>query len=227
MRKLWFLCLALVLAMGSLGVGYAMWSDTLTITGNVNTGELVVEFSSQYDNDDGQQNDPMEAGSWSGFDTREPEWVGNRYEKNVASTTSTFVDGGTTAQILITGGYPCYWGSVAWDITNTGTIPVKLFSVKLIELSKNTPVWTGSIDLVIGTRYYVDVDRPNIDTTLDAGDDFSFILSAHGTDQIDPDTWANSDGIAYLDVTVHVEQDAEEKTLYDFKIEYVFAQWNE
>jgi len=39
--KLGILCLALVIAMGSLGIGLAMWSDTLTISGTMTTGEWV------------------------------------------------------------------------------------------------------------------------------------------------------------------------------------------
>lgn len=44
MRKIGLLCLALVLALGTLGVGYAAWTDSVTITGTVNTGtvDLVV-----------------------------------------------------------------------------------------------------------------------------------------------------------------------------------------
>ena len=38
--KLGFICLALIIALGSTGVGYAYWSDTLTIEGEVETGEL-------------------------------------------------------------------------------------------------------------------------------------------------------------------------------------------
>lgn len=221
MKKIGLLCLALVLALGSLGVGYAMWSDTLTIKGNVNTGEVHVIFASQYDNDV-KNDDPNVPGSWSGFPS--PTWSGTRYNKDVGSTTSTYE--GTSAQFLITNGYPSYWGSVIWDVKNTGTIPVKLHSVTLVELSKGgDPVWTGSFALTIGTRYYVDVDVPLIDTSLDAGDDFSFILSAHDTTQIDPFTW-NGD-LGYLDVTVHVEQDAAQKKLYDFTIDFLFAQWNE
>ena len=231
MKKIGLLLLALVLALGTLGVGYAMWSDTLTITGNVNTGEVWVEFTSQYDNDNAGQDDPKEAGYWDGATAGNIQWHGLRYDKDVASTTSTYSE--TSAQILITNGYPSYWGSVVWDITNKGSIPVKLHSVTLVEISKaGSPVWTGTIALVIGTRYYVDVDGGgNIDETLDDGDDFSFILSQHWTEQIDPVGWSDAidphDGLAYLDVTVHVEQDAAEKTLHDFVIEYVFAQWNE
>ncbi len=37
--KVGILCLALVLGLGGMGIGYAMWSDTLTIGGTVGTGE--------------------------------------------------------------------------------------------------------------------------------------------------------------------------------------------
>jgi hypothetical protein len=48
MKKIGLLCLALVLALGALGVGYAAWIDTITIEGTVNTGSVdinVVYFS--------------------------------------------------------------------------------------------------------------------------------------------------------------------------------------
>lgn len=51
MKKIGLLIIAVVLATGGLGVGYAMWSDTITINGTVNTGnvDLVVkEYSSTY-----------------------------------------------------------------------------------------------------------------------------------------------------------------------------------
>ena len=37
--KVGILCLALVLGLGSLGIGYAMWSDTLTVDVTIGTGE--------------------------------------------------------------------------------------------------------------------------------------------------------------------------------------------
>ena len=226
MKKIGILALALVLALGSLGIGYAMWSETLTIEGDVSTGEVSVSIDSQYDNDINPQLDPCEPGHWDV--ASDPVWVGNRYNKNVAQTTSVYdlVDG-EWGKIIIANGYPSYWGSVIWDIHNDGTIPVQLWSVTLTELSFGVVdpiVWQGSFPLSIGTRYYVDTDVPNVDETLDAGDDFSFILSCLDCCQIDPEA---SGDVGYIDVTVHVEQDAQQKSIYDFTIEFVFAQWNE
>ena len=219
MKKIGLLSLALVLALGTLGVAYAMWSDTLLIEGEVNTGELSVMFDSQYDNDALTLDDPKEAGSWN-VSGEKPVWTGERYSKHVASTTSTYEE--KAARIIVTNGYPCYWGSVIWDVHNDGTIPVKLHSITLTELSKGvTGKWAMNMTLVIGTRYYVDVEQLRVNTVLEPDDDFSFILSAFGCEQID------ALELGYLDVTVHVEQDATQKTTYDFIIDYVFANWNE
>jgi len=43
MKKIGLLSLALVLALGALGVGYAAWTDTITIDGTVNTGSVDLE----------------------------------------------------------------------------------------------------------------------------------------------------------------------------------------
>ncbi len=40
MKKIGLLCLALVLALGTLGVGYAAWTDSIAIDGTVNTGDV-------------------------------------------------------------------------------------------------------------------------------------------------------------------------------------------
>lgn len=44
MRKIGLLVMALVLALGTLGVGYASWTDTITIDGTVNTGSVDIEI---------------------------------------------------------------------------------------------------------------------------------------------------------------------------------------
>jgi predicted ribosomally synthesized peptide with SipW-like signal peptide len=40
MRKIGFIILALVLALGSIGIGYAAWTDTVTLEGTVKTGSV-------------------------------------------------------------------------------------------------------------------------------------------------------------------------------------------
>jgi len=46
MRKIGLIAMALVLALGTLGVGYAMWTDTVTINGSVTTGNVDLDIDS-------------------------------------------------------------------------------------------------------------------------------------------------------------------------------------
>ena len=242
MKKIGILALALVMALGALGIGYAHWADELYIDGDINNGWVDVNFASQYDNDRTDNGplslDPMGPGEWIGWEGGSPTWNGAREDKDVASTTSTYSawdeaypsDYGNTAKLIITNGYPSYWGSVMWDIENNGSVPVELWKVNLTAVDGPGADWVAGLPYVleIGTRYYVDADvSGQIDQSLDAGDDFSFILSAHNTTQLDPYTasWGLPKG--YLDITVHIEQDSAQKSDYTFTIEYVFANWNE
>jgi hypothetical protein len=45
MKKLGFIALALVTVLATLGIGFSMWSQTITITGNVNTGNVTLQVS--------------------------------------------------------------------------------------------------------------------------------------------------------------------------------------
>jgi hypothetical protein len=243
MKKIGLFSLVLIFALGGLGIGYAHWTETLHIEGDINTGYIDVNFMSQYDNDADDADDPSGPGNWflplPGV-ASPPFWDGPRVQKDVGETTSTFstwdqqqIPGnisGNYAEIIITNGYPSYWGSVMWDIENAGNVPVGLWTVTLVWVQGpfGDPLPVNML-LEIGTRYYVDSDTGTVDTTLDEGDDYSFILSAHGTEQIDPVAWDSPpwNTRAYLDITVHIEQDAGQKSSYEFLIDYVFANWNE
>ena len=45
MKKIGLLCLALVLALGTLGIGFAAWTDTVVINQTVETGSLSISLS--------------------------------------------------------------------------------------------------------------------------------------------------------------------------------------
>ncbi len=58
-KKLLVIALVLAITMAGLGVGFAMWSETLTIDGTVGTGKVDAVFSTAECNDEG--NDPVVA----------------------------------------------------------------------------------------------------------------------------------------------------------------------
>ena len=101
MKKIGLICLALVLALGVLGVGYGLWDKTVYIEGTVNTGEV---------------NAIMSVGDCS--DTEPPE-------KDVSSI-ECYLDPNDNQVLIvtITNAYPSIDYYCNFDITNTGTVPV-------------------------------------------------------------------------------------------------------
>ena len=108
MKKIVLMCLAVVLALGSMGVGYALWSDSLYLEGTINTGEVDICIISVADDDSSHQNlDPP------------------LYWKDVATTQTTIVDC-YHATVTVTNAYPCYENFVHFTTEVRGTVPVIL-----------------------------------------------------------------------------------------------------
>ena len=136
MRKIGIISLVLVLAMGLLGAAYASWSQTLTITETVNTGEFCVGIRDVGTNDPGPALDEpcgMLYPTTSANGTLDPG-----YTKNVAAAEST---NGVTKCMheqvqfyedvteTITNGYPSYSCNITLEFANCGTVPAKGVSV--------------------------------------------------------------------------------------------------
>jgi hypothetical protein len=131
------LFMALVVMLALLGVGYAFWSETLTIEGTVYTGEVDVEFSTY---------DPVECvDTQAGLCQDEPE------EKDAATTCtvewvgpdndSNSDNGYDQLLVTVNGMYPSYHCKVSFDVTSTGTVPVH---VKLPEPTSDVPEWVAT-----------------------------------------------------------------------------------
>jgi predicted ribosomally synthesized peptide with SipW-like signal peptide len=98
MRKLVFICLALVVALGSIGVGYALWSDSLYIEGTINTGDIGLIWS---------QGQP---------------WDTEPVEKDVSHGECEIV--GDTLFITVFNAYPCIEYHFPIDLHGVGSVPV-------------------------------------------------------------------------------------------------------
>ena len=101
MKKIGLLCLALVLALGALGVGYGLWDKTVYIEGTVYTGEVDAIMSV--------------GDCW---DTEPPE-------KDVSSI-ECYLDPVDNQILIVTiyNAYPSIDYYCNFDITNAGTVPI-------------------------------------------------------------------------------------------------------
>jgi hypothetical protein len=130
MKKFGLLCLAIVLALGSLGVGFALWSDTLYIEGMVCTGEVDVEWT------------------YCGCSDVESKDVG---------TITCEIDGSDPhiLHFTVDNGYPCYEADCEVEFTNVGTVPVIIEDINIIPEDFTNASAYGAND---GELYVVYVD---------------------------------------------------------------------
>jgi predicted ribosomally synthesized peptide with SipW-like signal peptide len=142
MKKLGLLMLVLILALGALGIGYAKWSDTVTITGNVATGNVAVgilDISGGIFSDEGV--DPRVIPGDGG----EVFVFVDEFDKDVATATSQDVGDPvcvmsnrqfvTALHETFDQVYPFYAPVAAALLVNCGTLPIKIETVTLANLS--------------------------------------------------------------------------------------------
>lgn len=129
--------MVLVIALALLGVGYALWSETLTIEGSVQTGEVDVQFST-YDpvecvDDNGTLTCPEPAEKADAANCT-VEWLGPDGD-------SQGDDGSDLLKVTVTGMYPSYHCKVRFDVTSTGNVPVHVW---LPEATGTIPEWVAA-----------------------------------------------------------------------------------
>ena len=243
MKKIGFLVLAIVLAIGSLGIGYAAWTDTIFINGTVNTGSVDIDaeyFSgSEYykylgtgDGDDTMRHIIRDASGATvlslpvGFDptTTPADW----YMVANATCAPTCVD--DEVRIIFNNALPIEAGeplSVDLVIHNAGSVPVMVDA----DITDADPMlewlWdNGYISWSACRVAFVDEDPETFD--------FEFGDALFDTFQLDPCQYAK------VWIWINLPQDSDLESLpggytqadfmsqsWDFTA-YIYAiQWNE
>lgn len=197
------LALLLVIALAAIGLGYALWSKTLTIEGVVHTGEVDAEFVDAFTDDDNVVDDPDKDSGDTG-ECREGELTScdpaasgrdpkPRYDKDVARCDASIDEEDPQIMyVTVENAYPSYFCTVWAHTKNSGTIPVKFQDMDLTAHNFT----------------------PGVEITVDIfGVDCGF--------QLDPGEEVQEGG------WLHVEQAAEENHSYTATIEVDWVQWNE
>jgi len=108
------LALVLLIALGTLGLGYGFWSESLQINGTVSTGNLDVAFVAT--------------------------GPATEYDPGDAATCVFAIDpNGNSMQVTIEGAYPWYECNIPVSVVNNGTVPVNFSGPTAVSL----PPWLG------------------------------------------------------------------------------------
>ena len=179
MKKIGIMALALVLALGVLGVGYAMWTDTVTINGTVETGNLILGVADISTDDPAGTADPQcgagvntegkDVASFISINGTHKCWhVG----PNVFSTYELFDSVTETFDHV----YPYYGPTVTVMVANCGTVPLKI-------LSMNVTSFTGT-DLTPWMSFSWDITLEDGTTHVTGSGNWDQFVAALGTPQI-------------------------------------------
>lgn len=109
MKKTYLLLSILVLSLMTAGFSYAYWSDTLTVSGMAQTGELSVIFT----------------------DSESCPIPNSQYH----SATSYISEDSKTLYVTFENLYPGSYATLNAEITNNGTIPAKLINMQLVNVT--------------------------------------------------------------------------------------------
>jgi len=199
--KTGIVCLALLLALGATGITYAQWSDTVFISGTVQTGEFNDPFSWVVSNDNGAEEtiaphgliDPGD----NGLDPSEPQAAGSpclRYDKDVALTTVS-LDDPFNITATLSNAYPCYHPTIFYGIVNCGTIPGAIVSISVDENAATPDVEDNIPELTVTVTGIYEGQ------VIDVGED------------------------VIGDLEIHVEQSAAECHTYTIRVTIVTVCW--
>jgi hypothetical protein len=133
MKKVGLLLLVLVLALGATGVGFAKWSQTLTIDGIVETGELTVGIRDVAVFDQGPDPAAPPGHNEEGKDVAVHESINGEY-KCTHTTWGDFYHGVIET---IYNAYPYYKSGTVIEFANCGTIPAKIDTVTMQVIDGN------------------------------------------------------------------------------------------
>jgi len=226
MKKIGLLVMALILALGGMGVGFAHWSQTLYIDGTVETGTFLVGFEAQSTDDPPATNGTPGVIYPDENDYTIPEDgtydPGQDPAKNVAACDCELLDkkgmhGDETlyekVKVTVLNAYPCYTNILTVTIGNGGTIPANVGSA-MVTMAMGSDI--TPIELPKGDEIEVDLDG-------DGAVDVNLTWDGPADQQIDP-----CDAVEFT-LEIHVKQgisDGSESVTKTFVVELDTVQWN-
>jgi len=206
MKKIGLLCLALVLALGTLGVGYAMWWDDLTIEGSISTNTVTIGFTEFGCTEKYECPVGSETFFEGEFEGKDVATVTCEYDANsFVEDECTGLSGYKVGTVTIENGYPCHWTFITFVVRNLGTTPVIIQQWQPVDPTGEL-TWDA-----------------NLNSLCDASG--NPVLRFRSVNLVGSQLHQGDQDKAEIDV--HIEQPALMNHVYSFDIVIQAIQWNE
>jgi hypothetical protein len=209
-----------------MGVGFSMWSQTIGVSGTVNTGFLCWEFvptETSLDpgpNYTGYGGDVYGGPSHLGLDWTiqpgmDPSTI-HQLDKNIGWTDVVQTDQ-YDLSVTLNNVYPCYYNAIDMHMYNCGTVPVKIVQPVLTYIdphtgaSVSTPVIAGSVMDIPGFDQYGGISN---------------VIEIRWMNQLTGTQWEPGQEVE-VSWGIHVLQAAKQGFNYSFSISTEAVQWNE
>ena len=213
--------IASIFALSGLGVAYAAWTDTITITGDVTTGVVEWEFWTDpyWQDDDAPNGDYLSPPHDKNVDPNLGFFDENGnlilpYDagKNVAWGTAVKIDD-HLIEVALHDAYPGYWNHLLFSVHCLGTIPLKINDVLIYVDLDEPPVAQITISNE-QEAHGVDLDGVN-------GDDIQIMWGDNFGYQMHYCYWKD------ISLQICVLQPAPQNSELTFYMLYRAVQWNE
>lgn len=213
LAKTGIICLVLVIALGSLGVAFAYWTETLPINARVHTGELAAGLR------------------WYHAIEKDP------YVKVTPRVVYWHPPGVHEHTFYLSGAYPSYgsgcWGDqqffcATYFMTNMGTIPVKVQSITITRPDW-IEVWTWGSQIPQEVKEEMIAE---IQTSTDIPEDEKpgMIAAVEDDWEVGQVIYPREHGIAHtwacIGIRLHILDTAPENGLGTITVETIFSQFN-
>jgi lysyl endopeptidase len=136
-RKFAFLCLTSIVALGVMGMSFALSSSEMTVSPTCCCGNAAFVWAVSNDPVSPPTSDPRETGSWT-VSGSSATWHGTRFTYNVASTNAILSGDKQSINVMAQNAYPGYCPSVCFAVRNSQGYPLKISRLTL------TPVFPAN-----------------------------------------------------------------------------------
>jgi hypothetical protein len=225
MKKIGLICMALVMALGIAGVGYASWTDTLYIDGTVETGDVDLDIKYLSQTWIYKVHEQVIPGDdffwWHGWGTPNlvvegPSDNADHYQL-ISSANGTINTQTQTITCEFDNLMPCQFYMIDWLFHYTGSIPARL--------SVNITSQTGIVPALISNNYMgVEAYNWTCGDTPGGTGCMGSAVTVEGLQVHDCDWYI-------MKVWIHIPQEGTQATFAgktgSFDIEIEAIQWNE